>query len=31
MSDTWIENAIVESIDMIVNKRISQASFDTTI
>ena len=31
MSDTWIQKAICESIDVIVNKRIAQTGFDTTI
>lgn len=31
MSDTWRENAIVEAIQIIADKKIAQASFDKTI
>ena len=31
MSDTWRENAIVQAIDIVTNKRIAQASFNTSI
>ena len=31
MSDTWRENAIVQAIDIITNKKVAQASFDKTI
>jgi len=31
MSDTWRENAIVQAIDIIANKKVAQASFDKTI
>ena len=31
MSDTWRENAIVEAIQIIADKKISQANFDKTI
>ena len=31
MSDTHIENAIIESVEIIADEKLSQASFDKTI
>lgn len=31
MADTWRENAIVQAIQIITDKKISQAGYDKTI